>query len=278
MQSSGNGDSNAMHLLDNSKFFFKIWLANVKAGIIRESGFRLNFFLGIIRQGLWLGVFLIIIETIFHNTETLAGWDKAEVLIILALSRLIEGILDVFLTRNVAELPRIVQKGEFDFHLLKPVSAQLYTAFKRTNIFNIGNAIAGVILLIYGITLLDTVTPAIFALFFFLAILGMTIYYALIILTASIVFFTERLEALWGMLSLYTEPLTVPFDIFPRVPRIALSYVIPVAFLVFVPAQALTGRLQLWQIPTAIGIAALFLILANVVWRAGLRRYSSASS
>jgi ABC-type uncharacterized transport system permease subunit len=42
--------------------------------------------------------------------------------------------------------------------------------------------------------------------------------------------------------------------------------------------QALTGRLALWQVPVAIAIAAIFLTLANLAWRAGLRRYSSASS
>ena len=107
---------------------------------------------------------------------------------------------------------------------------------------------------------------------------GLIIFYSLLILLASLVFYIERLEALWSFLQLITEPLTVPFDVFPTTPRLALTYALPLAFIVFVPAQAITGRLQLWQLPTAIALAAIFLILANLAWRAGLRRYSSASS
>lgn len=267
-----------MLLLDNSSHLFRVWWSNVRAGIVREMEFRLNFILGVVRQLLWLVIFLFIIEVIFQNTNSLAGWSKPQVIVILALSRLIEGIVDILLTRNIAEMPQIVQMGNFDFHLLKPIPAQFYSAFRKVNIFNIGHFIAGIILLIYATTLLPHISLLQWVLFFTIATLGITIYYCLLILATSLVFFTERLESLWGLLSLFTEPLTVPFDIFPRLPRLALTYLLPIAFLVFVPAQALTGRLALWQLPVAIGLAVTFLTLANLAWRAGLRRYSSASS
>jgi len=267
-----------MPLLDSSWRLLKVWRASVRAGLVREMEFRANFLLGVIRQFLWLAIFLFTIEVIFQNANSLAGWNKAQVLVILALSRLIEGILDIFLTRNIAEMPHLVQTGQFDFHLLKPVPAQFYSAFRKTNLYNIGNFTAGLILFAYATTLIPHISSLQWALFVIITILGITIYYSLLILVTSLVFFTERLESLWGFLSLFTEPLTVPFDIFPRLPRVALTYLLPIAFLVFVPTQALTGRLQLWQLPVAIAITAIFLLLANLAWRAGLKRYSSASS
>jgi ABC-2 type transport system permease protein len=77
---------------------------------------------------------------------------------------------------------------------------------------------------------------------------------------------------------MFTEPLTVPFDIFPRAPRLAITYLLPLAFIVFVPAQAITGRLDWWQLPMGIGIAIIMLALSRLSWQAGIRRYSSASS
>jgi len=182
-------------------------------------------------------------------------------------------------SRNIAALPQLINSGEFDFNLLRPGPAQFYTAFRRLYISNIGHLISGLVLLIYSLYLLGSV-PSLLAWMAFAALVlsGLVIFYSLIVLAASLAFFLERLESLWGYLSLFTEPLTVPFGVFPRGARLTITYVLPLAFIVFVPAQSLTGRLQSWQVPLAIGLAALFLFLANLAWAAGLRRYSSASS
>lgn len=263
-----------------SSHLWRVWRANARASLIREMEFRANFFLGIIRQLLWLAAFIFLIEMIFRNTQSLAGWSKAEVLVILALSRIIEGTIDTLFSRNIADLPELVQRGTFDFNLLKPGPVQFYTAFRRFHFHNvIGHLSAGLITFAYAVTQLDQVPePTHWLLLGSLIAVSLVIFYSLLILLASLVFFVERLQAIWSFLQLVTEPLTVPFDIFPRAPRIALTYALPIAFIVFVPAQALTGRLALWQLPVALLMAALFLTLANLAWRAGLKRYSSASS
>ncbi|MGH9857853.1 MAG: ABC transporter permease, partial [Acidobacteriota bacterium] len=222
---------------------------------------------------------LLMIEVIFRNTQSLAGWGKPEMLVILALSRFVEGTMDTLFSRNIAELPHIVMTGQFDLNLLKPGSAQFYTAFRRFHFHNIGNIVGGIGLLIYAVSQLPTIpSMSSWLLFMCLIFTSLLIFYSLLILVASLVFRLERLESMWGFLTLFTEPLTIPFDIFPRGPRIVLTYLLPLAFVVFVPAQALTGRLAWWQAPVAIGMAAAFFILANLTWQAGLRRYSSASS
>jgi ABC-2 type transport system permease protein len=57
-----------------------------------------------------------------------------------------------------------------------------------------------------------------------------------------------------------------------------LTLIVPVAFAVTVPAEALTGRLDWPTALAALGLAALLLIVSRVVWRIGLRRYSGASA
>lgn len=268
-----------MPFLDNSLHLWRVWLAVIRTSLVREMEFRINFFLGIIRQFAWLGVFVLMIQTIFAHTTTLAGWSKPQLLILLSLSRLIEGLMETLFINNLAEFPATIQKGTFDLVLTKPLPAQWQAAFKRITIYNFGNVLAGVILLAYTlITYQTALSLSIILSTLILGIIGIAIYYSILITTASLSFWLERFQAFWAINHLISEPLTIPFDIFPRAVRIPLTYFIPIAFVVFIPAQALTGRLQFWQIPLAIGIAAIFLTLANVVWRAGLRRYSSASS
>jgi ABC-2 type transport system permease protein len=66
--------------------------------------------------------------------------------------------------------------------------------------------------------------------------------------------------------------------IYPTWLSTGLTFLVPVAFAVTVPAEALTGRLT-WQ--TLLGAAALavaLLLLARWVFRQGLRHYGGASA
>jgi ABC-2 type transport system permease protein len=257
----------------------RVWRASARAATIREMEFRANFFSGLFRQALWLGTFLLMIHVIYEHTESLAGWTQVQVITLLALSRIIEGLSDTFFHRNIAELPSAVQSGRFDFYLTKPVPAQFHTAFHRFKFLDLGNVGIGLMLLVYAVAQDPAAfTPARWLLFALLALLGMVIYYSIMIGIVSLAFKLERFDAFFAIDNLVSEPLTAPFDIFPPGTKAVLTYLLPLAFIVFVPAQALTGRLALWQVPVAALIAVLSLLLANIAWRAGIRRYSSASS
>lgn len=268
-----------MHLRDSSRHLFLVWKASTRASIVREMEFRANFIAGIIRQIVWLFVFVLTIEIVFSHTNSLAGWERPEVLIILALSRLVEGIMSSLFIRNIMELPQIVHDGKFDFHLTKPVPVQFYTAFRRTNIEQVGSIIGGLALFIYALSIrADTIPITTLLSFLVITVAGIVIYYSLLMIFATLVFHLERLEFLWSFNTLLSEPLTVPFDIFPARAQLALTYFIPIAFVVFVPAEILTDRVNSSLIPVAIAFAIFFLFVANLAWRVGLRRYSSASS
>jgi ABC-2 type transport system permease protein len=264
---------------NNIAHLWRVWVANVRTGLIREMQFRLNFYSSLLRQLLWLASFMLLINIIFTQTNSLAGWSQGQVFTLLALSRIIEGISDALFNRNINNLPAAVNSGKFDFYLTKPLPAQFHAAFHRFRLIDCGNVLNGLVLLAYAI-LIEPTTHSLKAwlLFSFLAFLGIIIYYSLLITLVTLVFFLERFEAFYAISELLSEPLTVPFDIFPPGAKTVLTYLLPLAFIVFVPAQALTGRLALWQLPAAFLITAIFLAIANLAWRSGLRRYSSASS
>jgi ABC-2 type transport system permease protein len=67
-------------------------------------------------------------------------------------------------------------------------------------------------------------------------------------------------------------------SIYPAWLRFGLTLIVPVAFAVTVPAEALTGRLDWATALTALALAAVLLVVSRLVWRVGLRRYSGASA
>ena len=69
-----------------------------------------------------------------------------------------------------------------------------------------------------------------------------------------------------------------PVAAYPPWARLLFTFVLPVAFVTNVPAQAATGRLSLeWGLGT-LAFSAFALCGATLLWSLAIRNYSSASS
>lgn len=65
---------------------------------------------------------------------------------------------------------------------------------------------------------------------------------------------------------------------YPAWLRIIVTFVVPIAVATTVPLQALRGELEWWQIVVALIAGVVAFCLSRLVWIAGTRRYSGASS
>jgi viologen exporter family transport system permease protein len=73
-----------------------------------------------------------------------------------------------------------------------------------------------------------------------------------------------------------------PFTILPLAARAVLTYLLPVAFVAYLPAAVLTGRISATGVPAWLAYASpaagpLIYIAARYAWQRALRRYESAS-
>ena len=69
-----------------------------------------------------------------------------------------------------------------------------------------------------------------------------------------------------------------PVTIYPEWLRVSLTFLVPIAFAVTVPAQALTQRLTPDVFAVAVGFAVVALVVSRAFFRFGLRHYSGASA
>lgn len=106
---------------------------------------------------------------------------------------------------------------------------------------------------------------------------GIVITWALRMLLASLAFWAPSVEldvlyqALWQCgqypVSIYRQPI-----------RFALTYILPAAFISTIPASMLIHGTDLLQIATGLIVGTGAAIVVQLVWNAGLRRYTSATS
>jgi len=69
-----------------------------------------------------------------------------------------------------------------------------------------------------------------------------------------------------------------PVAIYPNWLQVGLTFIVPVAFAVTVPAEDITGRLTGATLLETLAVTVLLLALSRWFWRFGLKPYSGASS
>jgi ABC-2 type transport system permease protein len=106
---------------------------------------------------------------------------------------------------------------------------------------------------------------------------GLVVTWALSVLLACLAFWAPKLQldvffhSAW-QLGRY------PTDVFARPIRVVLTYVFPMALIASVPSAALLRRPQLGVLAGGVLAALGAAVLAGLAWRAGLRRYTGATS
>src|SRR5713101_3830479 len=69
-----------------------------------------------------------------------------------------------------------------------------------------------------------------------------------------------------------------PVGVYPGWLRYSVTFLVPVAFAVTVPAQALTSRLHWPTLGLSVGFGVVLFGFTRWFWRFGLRNYSGASA
>jgi ABC-2 type transport system permease protein len=69
-----------------------------------------------------------------------------------------------------------------------------------------------------------------------------------------------------------------PVGIYPSWLKYGLTFLVPLAFAVTVPSEAVTSRLTWQAVAVAFASAVVLVVFSRWCWQRGLRRYGSASS
>ena len=245
--------------------------------IATELEYRLNFAIATVTSVANLVGSLFGLSLFYRTGYTFEGWNWQEATIVLGLFTLLQGFSATFLVPNLNSIVKQVEQGTLDFVLLKPISSQFWLSTKTISPWGLPDLLFGAILIVYAgnklrlgwYSYLASLIPLGF---------GIIILYSLwFILGATSIWFVKVYnvtEVLRGLLEAGRYPMVA----YPTIYRFFFTFVVPVAFLTTVPAQAMLSRSELsWVFGAAILAGALFLF-SIFFWRFALRFYTSASS
>jgi ABC-2 type transport system permease protein len=183
---------------------------------------------------------------------------------------------------NMWWLPIYVNKGDLDYHLVRPVSPLFILSFKEFAANSVMNIFAAIGISIWAInnyasTVSDFNPLSIFTYLFFLFI-GIIIHWLLNLSFLIPVFWMHSNRGLGNLFYSVDQFSERPIEIFKGWVRLALLTVLPFGLVASIPASIFFDGLKFETAANMIGILIFYSLFINWFWKKGLRSYSSASS
>lgn len=259
--------------------YARLYLAFVKNSTLTALEYRLSFMIWSTATILLAVVYVLSVQFIFAHVQTIAGWRMEQMLVLAATVMIVNGIVESIFGVNMNEFTKLINRGELDFVLNKPVSTRFYVSTRWFDWEPLVQVVTGCAVLWYAIGMLAQSIAWHGALLYVgLVLCASLMAYSLWFMVVSVTFWAGRLNNVANLYYNFIEIARVPTDVFRGPLRIGLTFVLPVAFIAMVPSQALMGLLSPAFALAACAMTAALLILSHLFWRLALTKYSSASS
>jgi ABC-2 type transport system permease protein len=261
-----------MNALRVSWLFFKI-------GVLNELQYRVNFVVQLFQSAIALAVGLLVLALVYSHTDELNGWSQAELLCVLGIQILMGGAIKTYIQPNMMRLIDDVHEGKLDHALTKPEDAQVLVSVREIRIWQVVDLVSGLAVLGVGLSRITTDVGALDGLAFGVALLlGAGLIYCFWLVIATGAFWVVNM---WHAADLFDGIFQTgrwPVGIYPGWLRYSVTFLVPIAFAVTVPAQAVTSRLEWQTLALAVVFAVALFAFTRWFFRFGLRRYSGASA
>jgi ABC-2 type transport system permease protein len=258
---------------------FKLAWTYLRIGVLNELQYRVNFFIQLLQSFIAVGTGLIGLSLVFGQVDNLGGWSQPELLAVMGVHILMGSIIRSSIQPNMERLMNDVLNGTLDFALTKPVDAQALVSVREFRFWQLTDSIVGLVILGIAVGQMQSALTAVQILSFIAAlIMGAVMLYCVWLMVTSIAFWVIRVGDIIELFQGLFAAGRWPVSIYPDWLRTGMTFLVPVAFAVTVPAEAMTNRLTAESMLFALGLTVFFMILARGVWLLGLRSYSGASA
>lgn len=260
------------------------YAALVRSRVDAQLSYRTSFVTDALVQVLLTVVEFAEIYVVFHQVDTLGGFSFAEVTLLYGLATTAFSLADLAVG-HVDRLPFYVRNGHFDAFLLRPLSGLGQLVTSDFSLRRVGRLTSAVGVLAVGLVAVDVDwTPARVALLLVTPIAGAVIFGAVFVASCTVGFWlVEGMEFANAVTYGGSYLSSFPFTVFGSAIRRFFTFVVPAAFVAYLPALALLGRpdplgLPGWLSWSGAGVALVTAVVAGQIWRTGVRHYVGAGS
>jgi ABC-2 type transport system permease protein len=260
--------------------YIRLFWVFLKVSVLNELQYRVNFFVELWQSILNVAGGLLTLLIVFAQTNELNGWTSSELMAVMGIHIFVGGLIKTAIQPNMERVMKDVEQGTLDYALTKPEDSQVIISVREFRVWLLTDCLVGLLLL--GKAIFDMHEAiGIYQALTFAGVLflgGLMIYSFWLILTTTSFWFVR----VWNLLEIFQSMYQTgrwPVTIYnPDVLRYALTFLVPIAFAITFPAQALIGELDTINLWLAVGMAVIMLVFSRWFWFFGLKRYNGASA
>ena len=209
--------------------YLRVWLASARYSVVRTMMFRGDFLVWSLVEFFWMSVNVLMVSVIYRHTDSVAGWTRNEMLLLLGTSMLIQRMLMGFFWSGIFEMGRNVRSGNFDFFLAQPGNVMFMATTRKVDPDGLVNCFVAAGLVAYSASQLGLQpTPGALALYGFLLLCGLVIHYSILVLSVSAVFWLTSAQGVEGGYFTLAEFSRLPREAFKGVTNVLFVWLLPV--------------------------------------------------
>lgn len=200
-------------------------------------------------------------------------------LALLGVYMLVNGIVGVVIQPSLQHFVNDVRQGTLDFVLLKPREAQVLISIQRIRVWKLSDVLLGIVVLAVACSQAEmSLTLWRMCAFVIGLLAGSAILYNFWLVLATCSFWLVRVESILAIFQNLYQAGRWPIGMYPSWLRLLLTFLVPVALVTTIPAEALVGSIT-WQVLLTMVAGALVSLFASCwFWKWGLRSYTGASA
>ena len=255
---------------------FREYLANY---LKTKLAYRADFWAEVISDLMFNAANLIFIFVVFRHTAALGDWSEAEILFVYGYYMIPYGIFSCFFSFwDFSE--RYIVKGEMDRVLTRPAHSYVQIMLENVDPSQLVGSVVGFVIMASAWASLGLRLDWYDPLVLLVMVAGSVMVYAGIYAVLSAVsFFTDSPLGLTPLMFNIQNYGRYPVEIYNRIIRFILTWLLPFAFVGVYPGSFFLERHQnfamAWLTPV-VGTVVMFVGLK--IWNFGVRRYRGAGS
>lgn len=258
--------------------YFKVYRQLIINNLSWLISYRSNFINSMISSLVWGTISLVSMYILSAGSTSIYGWNQNQLLVMVGVYNIIVGTFHVLFSRNFERFSRIVNVGELDGVLLKPIDSQFLMSFWVTNFTGIFRIALGIVFSLFILQKLH-ISLNIFdvGVFLCLMIFSITFLYGIWFIIITLTIWYTNLSNLVGLLYEVNGTTRFPAEMFIELGSFVVLVFVPLTFVINTPTKVLLQKFTMYEMAIVLICSLGLFLFSRWFWKFALRHYTSAS-